>query len=444
MKFPLLSDIASTKVISVDISSSAEDALSVMLHENHRNIVVLNGDEFYILTIMDILNLKNKGLDLECKLSALDLAPISTVSKDKNVLDTLEFLNNSVEYLCVINPDNTLYGLVTHTDISNNIDPETLMENYRLKDFLKLGRRMKWIYKDIVTSSLLKSMIHKDFDNVVIVEDMIPIGILTTKDVMRLIKTKVDLNLSVEHYMTSPVYTIGKNASIKEALDIIKNKHFRRAIVVDEENKLSGIITQKELISLTYSKWASLMKDYQKELTELNNMLESKYKEVESRASTDALTGLYNRHKFAELYLSSYTSMIQRDNKMSLILLDIDFFKKVNDTYGHNVGDKVLIGLSHVLLRTLRHIDIICRWGGEEFAILLPTADLTTGMNIAQKIKTSIENMDIDTVGKITASFGLSEVQAGDTMEDSVSRADKALYLAKKSGRNCVKSQRDL
>ncbi|MDB2562773.1 diguanylate cyclase [Sulfurimonas sp.] len=444
MKFPLLGDIASVKVVSVDINSTAEDALAVMLKENHRNVIVLDGNNFHILTIMDVLNLKSEGLGLECKLSELHLSKVPTIAKDKNVLDTLEYLNSSAEYLCVINPDNTLYGLVTHTDISSNIDPDTLMDNYRLKDFLKLGRRMKWIDKNAITSSLLQSMTYGHFDNVVVVEDMVPIGILTTKDVMRLIKTNVDLELSVQNYMTLPVDTIGRDSSIKEALDFIKNKHYRRVIVVDEENKLSGIIAQKELISLTYSKWALLMKDYQEELTELNNMLESKYKEYESRASKDALTGLYNRHKFAELYLSSYTSMTQRNNKMSLILLDIDFFKKVNDTFGHNVGDQVLIQLSHVLLRTLRNIDIICRWGGEEFIILLPTADLKSGQALAEKLRLNVEKMDLETVGGVTSSFGLCEVREGESMEDCVSRADRALYLAKSNGRNCVKTELDL
>lgn len=443
MKFPLLKDIASTKVISVDITSSIADALEVMLKENHRNIIVLDGNRFKILTIMDVLNITTEGINLQSTLSELDLAIVPTISKDKNVLDTLEYLNNSVEHICMINPDNTLYGLVTHTDISGNIDPDTLMDNYRLKDFLKLGRRMKWVNKDEVTSSLLESMNKGLFDNVVVVEDMTPIGILTTKDIMRLIKSKVDLELSVSHYMTSPVKTVCRKSSIKEALEFIKTKHFRRVIVVDEENKLTGIVAQKELIALTYSKWASLMKDYQEELTELNHILESKYKEYESKASTDALTGLYNRHKFAELYISSYTSMAQRDNDMSLILLDIDFFKNVNDTYGHNVGDKVLIQLSHVLLRTLRNIDIICRWGGEEFVVLLPTANLDMAASLAEKLRVMIQNLEIDEVGKVTASFGVAQIVSGEDMEDIISRADRALYLAKNSGRNCVKTELD-
>lgn len=443
MIFPLVSDIASTTVISVDITSSVFNALDVMLNKNHINIIVIDGEKFRILTVMDILNIKTTGCDLNCKLSQLNLDEVPTIAKEKNVLDTLEYLNNSIEYICALNPDKTLYGVVAHSDISSNIDPDTLMDNYKVKDLLKLGRRMKWVAKDEITSSLLKRMTDGLFDNIIIVEDMIPIGILTTKDVMNLIKNKEDLELEISNYMTCPVETLSKNASIKEALDFINEKHFRRVIVVDENNKLSGVITQKELITLTYSKWALLMKDYQKELTDLNQSLEGKYKEYEERASTDSLTGLYNRHKFSELYISSYTSMVQRKNNMSVILLDIDLFKKVNDTYGHNTGDDVLILIAKILLDTLRDIDIICRWGGEEFLILLPTVNLSGAKILAEKLRISIEKFDIDIVGSVTASFGVSEVVKNESMEDVISRADKALYLAKNDGRNCVKTELD-
>ena len=183
------------------------------------------------------------------------------------------------------------------------------------------------------------------------------------------------------------------------------------------------------------------MKEYQEELSEINHMLENKNKEYETLASTDSLTGLYNRYKFSELYLSSYTAMVQRHNKMSIILLDIDFFKKVNDTHGHNVGDTVLRQISHALLKILRDIDIVCRWGGEEFIVLLPTASLENAVMLAEKLRVYIQDMKIDIVDSITASFGVCEVKEGEDMQSAVDRADKALYLAKNNGRNCVKTE---
>ncbi|MDA3908336.1 MAG: diguanylate cyclase [Sulfurimonas sp.] len=444
MKFPSIGDIATTAVVSIDIHSTFDETMSKMLHHEHRNIIVTDTNDFYIMSIIDILNVQDKDIGGDSTLCDLHLSKIPIINKDKNILNSLEFLNNSTEYIAVVNDDGSLYGLVTHTDITSNIDPDTLMDNYRLQDLLKLGRRMKWVNRDEKISHLLKDMVNNFYDNVVVVEDLKPIGIFTTKDIMRLIKNKTDLDVEINQHMSSPVDSIHKNSSIREALSFIKEKHYKRVIVVDDNGLLSGIITQKELISLSYSKWAILMKEYQDELSEINVMLQNKNIEYENIASTDSLTGLYNRHKFSQLYLSSYTSMVQRHNDMSLILLDIDYFKKVNDVYGHNAGDKTLVQVSHTILKILRNVDVVCRWGGEEFLIILPTADIEHAISIAEKLRKAIEDLCIDVVGKITASFGVSQVREGEEMQESIDRADKALYLAKDSGRNCVKCEADI
>ena len=444
MKFPLISDIASTNIVTVSVDVKITDAIDEMINQNHRNVVVVDNETFYIFTVIDVLNIQASKIPLDTPLSEINLDKLPLISRDQNVLDTLGYLNDKLEYICVLNRDKTLYGLITHTDITSNIDPDTLMDNFRLEDFLKLGRRVKWVEKDDITSTLLDSMVHGSFDNIIIVEDQKPIGILTTKDVMELIKNKNDLSLSVSHYMSSPVETIYKSATIKEALSFVKKKNYKRVVVVENDGKLSGIIAQKELISLTYSRWAVLMKEYQSELSEINTMLESKNREYQVMATTDSLTGLYNRNKFSELYIISYKSMVQRNGTMSLVMLDIDFFKKVNDLYGHNAGDKVLVQVSHLLLKTLRNIDIVCRWGGEEFILLLPTASLENATSLAHKLKDNMHNLDIDNINDISASFGVAEVKEGDVMQDVINRADKALYLAKDSGRDCVKTELDI
>lgn len=441
MKFPTVGEIASRDVVLVQRDVMVGHAIEKMVEAEHRNIVVQDKNQFYIFTILDVLKLQDTKSALEHTLEQITLEKIPTIVKSANILDTLEFVNNSIEYVCVLNEDETLFGLITQTDITSNIDPDTLMENFRLQDFLKLGRRVKWVTKESDTRALLDSMVGGSFDNVIIVEEKKPIGILTTKDVMELIKSKSNLSLPIEQYMSSPVDTIERKASIKEALDFLQKKHYKRVVVVDEAGELTGVITQKELISLTFSRWAMLMKEYQDELCEINHILENKTKEYEAMASTDALTGLYNRHKFYELYNSTYKTMLQRDNVASIVMIDIDHFKQVNDTFGHNVGDKVLIQVAHLLIRTLREVDIVCRWGGEEFILLLPTASLENAYELAQKLRANMHNLDIDTVGKISASFGVAQIRKGDDVESVVGRADEALYRAKESGRDCVKTE---
>lgn len=443
MKFPLISSIASTSVITIDSRRSVAEAMDMMLKHDHRNVIVEDDGCYRILTIVDILNIQKSDSNINVLLSELDLLQIPRITKNKNVLDTLEYLNNDLEFICVVNSDNSLYGLVTHTDITSNIDPHTLMENYRLMDLLKLRHEVKSLTKDTATAIVIEEMINHSLDNVIIVENMKPIGILTTKDILRLIRNKSDVQVAVSNYMTSPIDTIHENSLIKEALELVKEKHYKRVVVVNDEDVLVGIITQRELISLSYDRWATMMNEHQEELSEINSILEHENKEYKILASKDSLTGLYNRDKFSELYMSSYLTMTQRENAMSMLLLDIDLFKKINDTHGHNMGDKVLIQISNTLLKNVRSNDIVCRWGGEEFLILLPTINLEDASILAKKLKTHIEEMKIDAVGKITASFGVAEIVIGEKMKNVIDRADKALYLAKHSGRNCVKTELD-
>ncbi len=439
MKFPTIGEIATTNVVSIDRNKSIADAIKVMFENEHRNLIVIDGTLFYILTVADILNIKVQNIDLSTSLRELELLTVQTVHKDKNVLQIVDYLNCDIEHICVIEDDCSLYGIVTHTDITSSIDPDTLMDNFCLQDFLKLSRRARWVKSDMKTSDLLQEMTSKQYESVVIVENFKPVGIFTTKDIIKIIKNNQNLELSVSLYMSSPVDTISKNCSVKEALEFIKEKHYKRVVVVDEEGKMSGIITQKELISLSYSRWAMLIKEHHEELTQINASLLNKSKKYEEMASTDSLTGLYNRGKFLELYISSYRTMQERGNSMSFILVDIDYFKKVNDTYGHNAGDEVLVLIAHELQKTLRNIDIVCRWRGEEFVVLLPATDVENAAALAEKLRAHIESLVLQKVERVTASFGVTKIYADDDIKSVVERADIALYEAKKSGRNMVK-----
>lgn len=440
MRFPTIGDIATPEVVTVDIQDSIADAVEKIYTTRHRNALVNVGDAFYVFGAQDILQMSAQGVDVERSLETLNLRKVNSISRDKNVLDTLDVVDrpSECEQMAVVDEHGVLCGIVTHTDIANNIDPETLMENFRLQDFLKLGKRMKWVSKDISTKELFSDIASQAFDNAIVVEDAKPIGIITTKDVMRLIKEKVNLSLSIEHYMSSPVETITKGASIKEALSFMRENRFKRAVVVDEEGALKGVITQKELISLTYSRWARMIKEHQDKLQEINATLESKALEYEKRASIDFLTGLYNRAKFSELYHNAYVNMLARNNGLSIIFFDIDHFKKLNDTYGHGVGDEVLKAIGQSLMQTLRNIDIICRWGGEEFIALLPTANLEQAAKIAEKIRRNIAALEFGFGKSVSVSLGVYEVQRGEGMNEAIEKADAALYAAKESGRDRV------
>ncbi|MBF4694235.1 sensor domain-containing diguanylate cyclase [Fusibacter ferrireducens] len=152
----------------------------------------------------------------------------------------------------------------------------------------------------------------------------------------------------------------------------------------------------------------------------------------------DRLTQLYNRFKLDVNIKREMDHAIKNNMTFALIMLDIDNFKMVNDTYGHIVGDEVLKEFAQILIRTICKGDTVGRWGGEEFMVILPRKNAVEGQKVAEKFREKVSNHIFSGVGHLTASFGVSEFEEELTEIELVSRADKALYEAKKSGKNSV------
>jgi len=166
--------------------------------------------------------------------------------------------------------------------------------------------------------------------------------------------------------------------------------------------------------------------------------------QVQEMATRDGLTGVFN-HRYFQDKLKEEIAKAERYNKdLSLILLDVDHFKKFNDNYGHQEGDRVLRVVAQIIQTTVRKVDTVARYGGEEFVVVLPEADGNVGKELAERIRKNIESHLFEKDGKslyrVTASFGVSSFPF-DSREQKVliQLADQALYDAKKSGRNCVK-----
>jgi len=165
-------------------------------------------------------------------------------------------------------------------------------------------------------------------------------------------------------------------------------------------------------------------------------------KELENAAYIDGLTGLYNRKHFSELANADVERAQRLNQTIYTAMLDLDFFKKVNDTYGHAAGDMVLKTTAGVIRQTIRAYDLLCRYGGEEFAFLILDLDALEAFNLVERIRENIESTIINYEGieiKITCSIGLAKFLRTDNLESSIKKSDEALYVAKNSGRNQVK-----
>ena len=156
-------------------------------------------------------------------------------------------------------------------------------------------------------------------------------------------------------------------------------------------------------------------------------------------STTDSLTKAYNRRYLLQILESEINRAVRYNTDLSLIMFDLDHFKSINDTYGHDAGDDVLKGIVEMMQKRIRKNDVLARWGGEEFMILLSGTAIDNSRIFADKLLKEMRNMVFDKAGKITASFGVTEYRLGETSDSMLKRVDELVYRAKSEGRNCIR-----
>ncbi|WP_373482720.1 GGDEF domain-containing protein [Acetobacterium sp.] len=185
-------------------------------------------------------------------------------------------------------------------------------------------------------------------------------------------------------------------------------------------------------IVIFLSSISSYSVNYYKRIQYLHNI------ELVKMAETDALTGIYNKAKFNQEYAQMADNAKARSRDLAVIMFDIDDFKAVNDNFGHLVGDQVLKELTALVRRNINKTDILARWGGEEFVIILPDSQLEEALKVAQRLRMIISEHPFHITGAITCSFGVGSFKHDDTVDTLLHRVDERLYRAKKSGKNRV------
>lgn len=193
----------------------------------------------------------------------------------------------------------------------------------------------------------------------------------------------------------------------------------------------------------------ALEKDLRNSSDEIGRLRED-LESLRQEAYTDGLTGIANRKRFDQALRQCVMTAMEDGSALCLMMIDIDYFKQFNDTYGHQIGDEVLRLLAKTLRENVKGQDTPARYGGEEFAIILPNTQLENAMILAEQIRTAISSKKVrnrrtgEDLGQITISIGVSAFVFGESLNQFVGRADGAMYMAKNSGRNRVCSDRDL
>lgn len=178
----------------------------------------------------------------------------------------------------------------------------------------------------------------------------------------------------------------------------------------------------------------------ERELVEVNRLLDRRGRSLEERAIKDPLTGAFNREGIEAAIKQGLLAFRRNGEPLSLIFLDVDHFKAVNDNHGHGVGDQILSGLASTVQKHVRGSDGFARWGGEEFVLVCPNTGLAEATNLAEKLRVLLAGEQFGTPVSVTVSFGVAMLKDGEGVEELFRRADEALYLAKQLGRNRVET----
>lgn len=303
------------------------------------------------------------------------------------------------------------------------------------KHLIELYQQMKRDHREIIsthlTSDKITAIYHQPPDNLnEKVENYLSLlaDFIKTRD-SRTLKEIEDASFKLLPQINNTVY-IFENESNEKTKVLMERELF---ILI---GTLLTLLIEAAVIVIPAIRIAS-RKD-----SELLRLIEERTRELEELSVTDQLTKLYNRRKIDKILETEIEQARRYNHLFSLILIDIDYFKKINDNYGHLVGDLVLQTLSKLFASNIRKSDMVGRWGGEEFLIISMEKDLKKVLVFVEKLRALVDNHHFKTVGNITCSFGVSHYTQGDSIDSLLRRADVALYHAKNAGRNCVKTEK--
>ena len=286
--------------------------------------------------------------------------------------------------------------------------------------------------------------------SIVIVKDKAPHGIITERDIVSFIGQNGSAPLAHKRAMDlmhSPVFTMSPKQETREALQFMASKRIRRLPITDNK-RLVGMITYGDIIREIQKDLADAQIKTNQLKTEVvkaqtkTNQLKTEVEKVKKESEQDGLTKVFTQKHFKGLLDNEVERVKRYGGVLSLLMIDVDHFKKINDTYGHDAGDYILVKVSDLIWKNTRKINAIGRYGGDEFSIIAPTSEVESARRLGERLRQFVEQTKFHYQGKIirvTLSIGVGSWDK--TIMDGrglIVKADKALYKSKHAGRNAV------
>ncbi|OGR04970.1 MAG: hypothetical protein A2511_15905 [Deltaproteobacteria bacterium RIFOXYD12_FULL_50_9] len=530
-----LLDMAMTEDLSVQVDAPLRELIRLMQKNGKGVVVILKGDiPVGIITERDVVSLLYTQTNLDDLVERWLGKSVIAARGERNIGYALSLMiENTIRRLVVVDEANRFLGVVTQQDLMNQLEEDFYRSSLRVKHLLDKLRALVSGSRADTISTILEKMVRHKISAVPILENGLPVGIITEKDILKLAGREVPLTDSVTLYMTSPVNTADLETPL---INIVKEMNVRstqRVVITDHNGMALGVITSRDLmrnVELDYNEFLERKLKYSKEVLNLlpemlievidtgenqlvvwanekalgrfgngiidkdvadfipaetwlkiyNELARSgKVEDVRFKkensiyefsgfymrldrnaekgrvqlimrditeevmfATTDTLTNIYNRRYMNEFLAKEVERGRRRSAGFAVAIADVDDFKKVNDTYGHPAGDLVLRKIVEHMMENLRKYDIIGRYGGEEFLLIMPEVDKHNALLVVERMRQaiSIEKIELPT-GRhltITISIGIAVFdEDGNSPDDLLIKADERLYKAKRAGKNC-------
>lgn len=412
-------------------------AVTELMHLHNVSSVLIETDyRRYVFSVEDLLNHIQAGKDHQSSLADVQLTEISTISESEHILAAMELMELSGgRYLGVVDTQQNLTGIVTYTDILAAVDPTILVQKKTIGELVARTEPViftaDWILEDVL------SHLRRMEDSIIVVEAKKPIGIITTKDIFKIISTGRAVDLPLSAYMVSPVITTLVSSSVHDALSQLKQFRIKRSIVVNELNQLVGVVTQSELVGFAYGMWIELIKHHSVELKELVAILEAKAIGFQHSTLFDQQTGLANQRMLTKR-LSEEIERITfyHSPTFCLLLIEVNVLAQCNQESSQEMLAGFFNHLGLELSGLVKVRNDFAKLDSKKFAILAPCMEIHSTEILAANVRIRIADFACLHNLEIQTSMAIGQYAVDENGTLFFHRMNLALEMARQQGPN--------
>jgi diguanylate cyclase (GGDEF)-like protein len=441
MKDIKLSSVSSNYAPPLKPTDTLKYAMNIMKEHTISSVIVVDTQQkpLGIFTERDVIKSISLNIDTGIFLEEIMTKNIFSVEEGMYIHDAYILMEQkNYRHLVVVNQQGVYLGVVTEGDFLRFMGLKELSKNKIIAD--AMSSTILTVLPENSLKQTATLMSEKQCDYAVIIKDNKPIGIVSERDITYYcLENENHVNESVSVLKNTQMYLVDKNTSLTEASNMMQEHNIHQLIVTDDTKQLIGLITRHDILKKLHGSYFDYLLETIKIKTENEKNLLKHKKELEKLANYDQLTGLPNRLFFQAYLHKSIANAIRAQRILGIILLDIDRFKGVNDSYGHTMGDELLKIISDRLMTRVRDGDLVARIGGDEFAIILE--DLSQDEDVALVTKDILKmiskacTLSNGVQVHVDASAGvILAPKDAQSVEQTMQYADSALYQAKTDG----------